>query len=57
MEDFSDFRRGQIVGARLAGSSVTELATVLCLSTAAISKVVMAYVNHVKTITAKRDSG
>jgi hypothetical protein len=50
--DLSDFQRGQIVGARSAGASVTKKATVLCLSRAAVSKVMMAYIKHGKTSSA-----
>jgi len=39
MRDLSDFQSGQIVGARLAGASVTETATLLGVSRAALSKV------------------
>jgi hypothetical protein len=47
--DLSDFQRGHTVDARLAGAFVTEKATVFCLSRTAISKVMMAYINHGKT--------
>jgi hypothetical protein len=56
MGDLSDFERGQIVGARLTGTSVTKTATLLRVSTAKISKVISAYTNHVKTTSAKRNS-
>jgi len=36
MADLSDFQSGQIVGVRLAGTSVTKMATLLCVSRAAI---------------------
>jgi len=57
MGSFSDFQRGQIVGARLAGASVTKTATLLCVYRAAVSKVVMTYTNHGRTSSAKRNSG
>jgi len=44
MGDFSDFQRGQIVGARLAGASVTKMATLLGVSRAAVSKVMMTHI-------------
>ena len=46
MGDLSDFQGGQIVGAHLAGVSVTKLATLLGVSRAAVSKVMTAYTNH-----------
>jgi len=55
--DLSDFQRGQIVGVCLAGVSLTKTATLLGVSNAAVSKVMMVYINHGKTSSAKRDSG
>jgi len=52
-----DFQRGQIVGACLVGASVTKTATLLGVSSAAISKVMTACTNHGKTSSAKRRSG
>jgi hypothetical protein len=53
----SDFERGQIAGARLAGVSVIKTAPLLCLSRATVSKVMSAaYTNHGKTTSAKRNS-
>jgi transposase len=49
------FSKGHIVGARLVGPSVTATATLLRVSRAAISKVMMAYTNHGKT--AEMNSG
>jgi len=46
MRDFSDFQRGQIVCVRLAGAFVTKTATLLGVSSAAVSKVMTAYTNH-----------
>jgi predicted transcriptional regulator len=45
----SDFQSRQIVGAGLAGASVTKTGTVLGVSRAAVSKVMTAYTNHEKT--------
>jgi hypothetical protein len=48
MGDLSNFQRGQIVGARLAGASEIK---------ATVSKVMLAYTKHGKIISAKRNSG
>jgi transposase-like protein len=57
MGGLSDFRRGQIVGAHLAGSSVTKTAATLGVPSAVVSKVMTAYTNYGKTSSAKRNSG
>jgi len=57
MGDLSDVQRGQIVGARLVGASVTKTVTLLGVSRAAVSEVMKAYTNHGKTSSAKRNSG
>jgi hypothetical protein len=49
MEDLSDFEGGQIVGARLAGASVTKISTLLGVWRATVSNVMSAYTNHGKT--------
>ena len=36
MGNLSDFQRGQIVGVRLAGASVTKLATVRCVQSSSV---------------------
>jgi transposase len=56
MGDMSDFQRGRIVGACVAGASVTKTASLLDVSRAAVSKVMMAYTNHGETSSAKRNS-
>ena len=54
MGELPDFQRGQIVGARLAGESVNKTATLWGVSRAADPKVVTAYTNCGKTLSAKR---
>jgi hypothetical protein len=49
----SDFERGQIVGAHLAGASMTKYATLLGVQRANVSKVC----RHGKTTSAKRNTG
>jgi len=56
MEDLSDFQRGLMVGAPLAGASVTKTATSLGVSGVAVSKVLTAYINHWKISPAERNS-
>ena len=56
MGDLSDFQRGQIVGANVAEASVTKMATLLGVSIAAVSKVMMAYTNCGKTHSSMRNS-
>ena len=45
LETSSGFQRGQIVGVRLAGTSLTKTATLLGVSRAAGSKVVRAHIH------------
>jgi IS30 family transposase len=56
MGELSNFERGQIIGACLAGASVTNTATLLCMSRVTVSKVMSAYTNHAKTMSAKMNS-
>jgi len=56
MGDFADFQRGQIVGARLAGTSVMEIVNLLDVTRAAVSKVMNSY-THGRISSAKRNSG
>jgi predicted transcriptional regulator len=57
MGDLYDFGRGQIVGVHLAGASVTKTATLLGVSRATVSKVMLAYMDHGKTTSVKWNSG
>jgi hypothetical protein len=58
MGNWSDFQRGQTVGARLAVVSVTgRPATSLAVSTAAVPKVMTAYSDRGKTSSAERSCG
>jgi biotin operon repressor len=53
----SNFERGQIVVMPLARASMTKIALLLGVSRTRISKVMLAYTNHGKTTTAKRNGG
>jgi hypothetical protein len=57
MGDLTDFERGHIVGAHLAGASVTKTDTLLGALRATVSKVKSAYMIHGKTTSAKRNHG
>ena len=57
MGDLSDFQRGQIVDAHLAGTSVTKITTLLGVSRAAVSRVMTIYTNHGRTLSTKGNSG
>jgi hypothetical protein len=57
MGDLFDFERGQIICVHLAGASVTKTDILLGVLRATISKVILAYTNCGKTISAKRKRG
>jgi transposase len=46
-----------MVGAHLAGASVTKTATILGVSRVTVSKGMLTYTDHGKTTSAKRNSG
>lgn len=55
--DMSDFDRGLIVGARLAGASVSRTAEITHYSRGTVSKVMTAWKTTGKTSSAKHSSG
>jgi predicted transcriptional regulator len=57
MGDMPNFERGQIIGARLTGASVTDTTSLLGVSRARVSKVMSAYTNHRRPASPKRNSG
>jgi hypothetical protein len=57
MGHLSHFEGGQIVGGRLAEASVTKIVTFLGVLRATVCKVMSAYTNHGKAISAKKSSG
>ena len=57
MTDLSDFKKGQDVGARMAGASVTKTAQMLNISRGTVSKVMTAFEKHSKILSLKRNSG
>ena len=57
MANLTDFQRGQIVGARMAGASVTETARMLSVARGTVSKVMNAFKREGKTSSEKHKSG
>jgi hypothetical protein len=57
MDNFPNFERGQIAGARLAGASMIKTATLLGVPRATVSMVTLACTNHEKSSSVKRNSG
>lgn len=57
MSELSEFERGQIVGARMVGASVTKVAEVFGVSRGTVSKIYTAYRKSGKTSSAKSQRG
>ena len=57
MADRSDFKRGQIVGARMAGARVTKIARLFGVAKSTVSKAMTAFEKEGKTSAMKRNSG
>ena len=57
MADLSDFKRGQNVGARIAGASVTKTAELFGVTRSTVAKVMIAFEKEGKTFSLKQNSG
>uniref|UniRef100_A0AAR2K665 Transposase Tc1-like domain-containing protein n=1 Tax=Pygocentrus nattereri TaxID=42514 RepID=A0AAR2K665_PYGNA len=57
MKQLTEFERGLIVGARMAGASVTRTAELLNVSRGTVSKVLTAFAKYGQTASAKRNCG
>ena len=57
MADLSDFKTGQIVGARRACASIIKTAELLCLARSTASKIITAFEKEGKTFSLKQNSG
>ena len=57
MRDLSDFEKGQIVGARMAGASITKTVELLGFSRATISRTMSEFEKPGKTSNNRSSSG
>ena len=57
MVDISDFKRCQIVDARMVGASVTKTAQMFGISRNTVSKVMIAFEEEKENVSAKHKSG
>ena len=57
MADLSDLKKGQIVGARMAGGSVTKTAELCGVARSTVSKVIKSFEKEGKTTPLKQNSG
>ena len=56
MAVLSDFKRGQIVGARMAGARVTKIAELFSVARSIVSKIMTTYEKEGKTSSLKQNS-
>ncbi len=57
MADLSDFKRGQIVGAQVAGAGITKTAELFGVARSIVLKVLTAFEKDGKTSSLKQNSG
>ena len=57
MADLSDFKTGQIVGARMVGANVIKTAELFVLARSAVSEVMTAFEKEGKISSQKQNSG
>ena len=57
MADLSDFKTGQIVGARMASVNITKIVEFFGIAKISVSKVMTAFVKEGKTSSLKQNSG
>ena len=57
MPDLSDFKRGQIVGARMAGASVTKTTELFGVARSTVLKIMTAFKKEEKASLLKQNSG
>ena len=57
MRDLTDFEKGQIVGARMAGASITKTAELLRFSRANMSRTMSEFEKHDTTSNNRSSSG